>query len=170
MTSAITPVAKKIDPMKCMGDWFVQIAIPTAFDRNAHNGMERYEWDEKRKRVKVTYTFNQGSFAGRKNTVYQVGRVHPKSENGTEWQVAPWIGFCYLPSWLPYVVLEVDEENYSYLVASSPSTGGMAPWLYIMTREQVVADSVLEPLKAAAANAGWDMSKSERVPQQKTDA
>lgn len=38
--------------------------------------------------------------------------------------------------------------------------------MYIMTREPIVDDALLEPLKQAAAAAGWDLSKAERVPQQ----
>lgn len=34
----ILPSNVKIDPKKAMGDWFVQVAVPTAFDKGAHNG------------------------------------------------------------------------------------------------------------------------------------
>lgn len=166
MAVNIAALATKIDPMKCMGNWYVQVSIPTPFDRNAHNSCENYVWDERNQRVRVTYTYNDGSFNGRKKTLFQVGRVDPSSDSGTKWQVAPWLGIFYLPAWLPYHIIDIDAENYSYLVASSPSTGGMAPWLYIMTREKVVADDYLEPLKAKCAAAGWDMGRSERVPQQ----
>jgi hypothetical protein len=43
---------------------YVQVAIPTPFDSAAHNGLEQYEWDDKEKRIKVKYTFNDGSFTG----------------------------------------------------------------------------------------------------------
>jgi lipocalin len=166
MPIKIPPLNVKIDPMKCMGNWYVQVAIPTPFDRNATNGLEEYTWDEKKQRVRVKYTFNAGSFTGKLNTVYQLGRTNPKSDNGTRWQVAPWIGLCYLPSWLDYHIIGIDAEDYSHMVACSPTTGGMAPWMYIMTRDKVVTDEFLEPLKKIAGDAGWDMTKSERVLQQ----
>ena len=78
----------------------------------------------------------------------------------------PWLGFFYMPIWLDYTIIDVDTSNYSYLVASSPETSGFGSWLYIMTREKCVTDQYLEPLRASAAKAGWDMSKSMRVPQQ----
>jgi hypothetical protein len=40
---SITPLNLKIDPMKCMGNWFVQVAVPTPFDRNATNGLEEVQ-------------------------------------------------------------------------------------------------------------------------------
>jgi hypothetical protein len=46
----------------------------------------------------------------------KVGRVHPSSSNGTHWQVAPWLGVCHLPFWLDYIVVDVDANDYSYLV------------------------------------------------------
>lgn len=71
-----------------------------------------------------------------------------------------------MPIWLDYVVIDIDTTDYSYLVASSPETTGFGSWLYIMTRQQCVTDKQLEPLRTSAAKAGWDMSKSIRVPQQ----
>jgi len=168
--ASVSPMGRKIDPLRCMGNWYVQVAIPTPFDRGAHNGLEQYEWDEKKQRVSVKYTFNSGSFEGKVTTVKQVGRVHPGNENGTTWQVAPWVGFCYMPFWLDYIIIDVDATDYSYMVCSSPSTGGMVPWMYIMTRQKVVTDDYLAPLKAAAVKAGFDESKMERVPQQPAPA
>ena len=39
----VKALERKIDPVQCMGDWYVQVAIPTPFDRNAYNGIEQYE-------------------------------------------------------------------------------------------------------------------------------
>ena len=66
---------------------YVQVAIPTPFDKTAHNGLEQYTWDEKNKRVAVQYTFKEGSFNGKEVVVKQKGRVNPKSTNGAMWQV-----------------------------------------------------------------------------------
>ena len=60
-----------------MGDWYVQVAVPTAFDQSAHNGLEQYTWDEKRKRVKVRYTYNDKSPDGPVKEVLQTGRCNP---------------------------------------------------------------------------------------------
>jgi len=148
----------------------VQVAVPTPFDKTAHNGLEQYTWDEEKKRIKVKYTFNDGSFTGKETVVYQKGRVNPDSKNSARWQVKPWLGLFYMPFWLDYVVLDVDTANYSYLVASSPETTGLGSWLYIMTREQCVTDQYLEKLRESASKAGWDMSKAVRVPQQPAGA
>jgi len=161
----VTPTTATIDPLKCMGDWYVQVAIPTPFDSAAHNGLEQYEWDDKEKRIKVKYTFNDGSFTGKQTVVYQKGRINPSSANGSKWQVKPWLACFYAPFWLDYYVVDIDTKDYSYIVASSPETSGMLAWMYIMTRQKNVSEEFLVPLRAAAAEAGWDMSKAQRVPQ-----
>lgn len=165
---AIAPLDRKIDPLSAMGEWYVQVAVPTPFDKTAHNALELYEWDDRRQRVRVTYTFNAGSPSGKQKTVGQIGRVNPRNENGTLWQVAPSLGCCYLCCWLDYVILAYDSG--SHMVCCSPSTGGMAPWMYVMTREQIVDDDCLEPLRTAAADAGWDRARMVRVPQVKRTA
>ena len=83
------------------------------------------------------------------------------SEDGTLWQVKPWLKLCYLPVWLSYVIIDVDEA-YSHMVCSSPATTGVGAWMYIMTRKQMVGEEDLKPLSEAAARAGWDTSKCVR--------
>ena len=143
----IEPLKTKIDPVKCMGNWYVQVAVPTPLDSGASNGLEQYSWDAEKERVSVVYDFDTPK--GKKMTVQQIGGVTDK-EFGTTWWVKPKIGFFYLPFKLPYLVIDVDTENYQWLTASSPKTTGIAPWLYIMTRDQVVTDEYLAPRIALA--------------------
>lgn len=49
----VEPVDKLIDPQRCMGDWYVQIAVPTPFDRGARNGLEQYSWNAKKSQVNI---------------------------------------------------------------------------------------------------------------------
>ena len=159
----VTPTAATVDVMKCMGDWYVQVAVPTPFDKGAHNGLEQYVWNPRKQQVDVKYTFNDGSFSGKQTAVYQKGRVNPANSSGAQWQVKPWLGLFYLPFWLDYTIIDVDTS--SHLVASSPETTGFGAWLYIMTRQKKVSEDFLNPLRASAAKAGWDMSRAQRVPQ-----
>ena len=158
----VRPLASRIEPLKCMGSWYVQVAWPTPFDRDATNGLEQYTWNEEKEQVAVKYTFNSKS--GAPTVVQQIGGVVKTTEDyGTEWWVKPKIGPFYLPFRAPYYVVDADTKGYSYLIASSPSTTGMLSWCYIMTRDKHVEDSFLEPLRTKAADAGWDLSKAQRM-------
>ena len=113
----------------------------------------------------MTYTFNDKRLDGPVTKVTQRGWVNKANPRGTEWQVQPWIGLCYLPFRLAYMIIDIDATDYTYMTASSPSTTQWGKWLYIMTRRQEVDDAALEPLRKACAAVGWDMSQAIRVPQ-----
>ena len=158
----IAPLDRRIDPIALMGDWYVQIAWPTPFDRRASNGLEQYWWSEERQRVAVKYTFNTPR--GKQVVFEQRGGVDAKNPNGTTWWVQPKVGPFFVPFRLPYVILDTDATH-SYLVATSPSTTGFGAWCYIMTREKHVSDDFLAPLKKTATDVGWDAEKAERLVQ-----
>ena len=158
----VSALARAIDPMRCMGSWHVQLAVPTALDRDAHNGVEKYTWDAEHSRCQVEYTFNKGAFDGKSKTLYQ--RCWFNSKTGTTWAVSPYLGFFYLPVKVPYLIADLDE-GYTRMLASSPATTGMGAWCYFMTREAVADEATLEWGRAAAAAAGWDASQLTRHPQ-----
>lgn len=93
---------------------YVQVAVPTPFDTTAHNGLEQYTWDEEKQRIKVKYTFNDGSFTGKETIVYQKGRVNPESKNGARWQVR-----CAAYVRLR-VVSDIETESVRSVAASPP--------------------------------------------------
>lgn len=108
------------------------------------------------------HSFNSKSPTGKQKSFVQIGRVSQSESNNTLWQVKPWLGICYLPMWLDYVIIDTDQSH-SYMICSSPSTTGTGSWLYIMSRQAIVSDDFLAKHKQTAADAGWDVSKCERV-------
>merc|ERR1712039_135403 len=163
---SVQPLARDIDPLHCMGNWYVQVAIPTPFDEDAFNGLEQWTWNAELEQINVQYTWNTGSFDGEQTIIYQQGRVNPQSEYATLWQVRPWLGLFYLPIWLGFVVIDIDPVCSSYIVCSAPDTTSLDRWMYIMTRNQTVSDEFLRPLELLAEEAGWNVSEAQRVPQQ----
>ena len=134
------PLAKKIDTQKCMGDWYVQSGVAVlGSEKKGHNHLEQYAWDATTERVAVSYSFNELTPTGKVNASTQIGRVKPGDANGTHWQVKPLIGWFRVPVWLDYYIVDVDTENYSWIIAAAPSGW----WIYIMTREKVVGDAAM---------------------------
>lgn len=164
----VLPAQVKIDPLRCMGDWFVQRFIPASnwLEKPAHNGKENYEYNAEKDRVKVTYTFNKGALDGPVVTTYQRGSVcKDKGGYSTEWAVRPYLGFLGLPFHLPfslsYYILDIDPVNYSFLTCSAPD----GSWMYVMTRAQEVDDAYLAPKLEKLSSLGFDMSKIRTMPQ-----
>jgi len=144
-----------IDPQRCMGTWYVQRAIPAVkfLEKDARNGKEEYSWDKQKNRIDVKYTFNAGSLNGPLRTVRQVGWVTNKK--GTKWAVSPRIGGIRFPFKLPYLIIDIDTKNYTYLTA----TGGLNSWMYTMTREKKPSAKLLQELEARVADYGFDMTR-----------
>eukprot|EP00326_Haptolina_ericina_P025319 CAMPEP_0181177194 /NCGR_PEP_ID=MMETSP1096-20121128/5037_1 /TAXON_ID=156174 ORGANISM="Chrysochromulina ericina, Strain CCMP281" /NCGR_SAMPLE_ID=MMETSP1096 /ASSEMBLY_ACC=CAM_ASM_000453 /LENGTH=167 /DNA_ID=CAMNT_0023265341 /DNA_START=357 /DNA_END=860 /DNA_ORIENTATION=- len=152
---------KAIDPLKCMGKWYVLKNIPTYFEIGAHNAVELYEWDETKKRVQVTFEYRKGAADGPKATLLQHGWVKD-TEKGTTWAVSPRFG-CYMPFSLPYIILDCPDD-YSHLIVGS-AVGGTA-YLWVMARESSVSDEKMDSLLATVRGFGYDMSLVQTVPQQ----
>ena len=155
----LTPLQTPIDPMRCMGNWYVHRSIPTAFDSNVCNGLEEYTWNAQAKRVQVKYTYNSGALDGPPGEFYQRGWVKDK-ELGTTWGVSPKIGPFHLPFTLPYYILDIDTKDYSYVVCA----GTPGPWAYVMTRStKPPAESDLKKWLGVLEAAGLPMAKLETV-------
>lgn len=155
----ITPLQTRIDPMRLMGDWYVHRSIPTPLDRNVANGLEQYRWDEAKQRVEVKYSYNKGALDGPPSSVNQYMWVKD-TELGTTWGVSPRVGRFYLPVKLPFYILDMDVEEYSYMVCA----GTPGPWAYVMTRSATPpAENKLQAWLAVLQQAGLDMSKLETV-------
>ena len=137
-------------------------------EKNAHNAKENYTYDEKSKKVKVTYTFNEKHFDGKLVTSSQRGRF--KNELGTEWAVRPYLGLVYLPFHLPfdlpYYVLDVGDADASGLYSSLICAAPDGSWMYIMTRRQVMSEASLEPHLAFVERLGFNRCNLMVFPQQ----
>lgn len=158
-----TPVAKTIDPKRCMGSWYVQRQIPAVafLEKGAHNGCEHYEWDEKKQRVSVAYSFNKGSVDGPLKQVFQRGWV--QSVSGTTWSVKPYLALgLYAPFRLPYYIIDIDDSEYSYMTAAAPALG--KHWLYLMTRQPHPEKATIDAMLSEVSRRGFDMDKVEVVP------
>lgn len=89
-------MSKKIDPMQCMGKWYVTHVIPNFIEKipGIFNETEEYEWDEARQRLKVTLSYSKGKPTAARSYLYQRGWIWNK-ETGAEWRVSPMLlGFA----------------------------------------------------------------------------
>lgn len=149
----------------------MQCLVPASnwLEGTAYNGKENYRYDEKTGNVKVTYTFNKGSFDGPVVTTYQKGRVRTNNKDsfGTSWTVRPYLAFLYIPFYipfeLPYNIIDIDPVHYSFITCSAPD----GAWMDVMTRQQKVDDAFIAPMLARLAAMGFGMAKVRKMQQRK---
>ena len=143
-----------VDLEKFSGDWYVIALIPTAFERKAANGVENYSINNKDGTIQVRYTFRKGSPEGKEKIMYQKGWVY-NEETNAEWRVRPlW------PLKLPYYILDLDEE-YSYTIVGTNNYN----YLWIMARNPVMENSLLENLIANMVEIGYEKDKIQYMTQ-----
>jgi len=157
-----------IDIPSFMGRWYVVAQIPTPFDRGARNSTEDYSWDDKAKRIDVTFRFQRagkgtkgkdGGAAAAPTTLLQRATISNAPTN-TRWALSPKL-LLYLPLHLAYLVLDCAPD-YSTTIIGAPDRSAM----YVMARRPAVAPEVLEELLSTCRRCGYDTSKVELVPQE----
>mmetsp|Transcript_11326 Transcript_11326/g.12978 ORF Transcript_11326/g.12978 Transcript_11326/m.12978 type:complete len:169 (-) Transcript_11326:2000-2506(-) len=151
-----------IDVSQVMGAWYVIGVLPTPFEKDAFNPVEKYTWNEKKKWVDVDFTFNQGSLTGPIKSVPQALTVpnYPISKGGS-WKAKPY----KLPILaLDYIVMDIAED-YTSIVVGHPSR----KWLWIMAKDKPELDeNVFNKALELAKGEGFDVEqivRPEHTPQ-----
>lgn len=154
---------KTIDPMKCMGKWFVTHVIPNFIEKipGVYNETEEYEWDEANKRFLVTLSFAKGSPTAPRTVMKQRGWFYDAVTTGTEWRVSPIVLGWALPVKLRYIIIDCADD-YSSMTVGYPDRS----LLWVMARESNPPAERLRQMLAVPEELGYDMSKVKPVPQE----
>lgn len=154
--STTTPPLKKVpqvDTKRFMGKWYVIANIPTFIEKDAHNAIETYSWNEKEDRIDVLFTFNKGGFNGEKKSYPQKAFVHDKS--GNEWRIQ-----FFWPLKFPYLIIDLAED-YSYTVIGVPNRS----YVWIMARSPSMDAQIYEGIIERLKIQKYDVEKIQKVPQ-----
>jgi apolipoprotein D and lipocalin family protein len=147
------PPLKKVpsvDIPRFMGNWYVIANIPTIIEEGGTDAVETYVWNEKEKRIDVTFTQRINSET-KKYT--QKAFIHDPS--GNEWRIQ-----FFWPLKFAYYVIDLAPD-YSYTVIGVPSR----KYLWIMAREKSLPVPVYEGILARLKEQQYDTSKILKVPQ-----
>ncbi len=137
-----------VDLQKFMGNWYVLAGRFTPLEKDVHNGLETYTWNEKEQRIDIGFNYNQGSFEGKLKSIPQKGWVENSSTNA-HWKVSPlW------PLKFDYLIVGLAPD-YSWTAIGVPSR----KYLWIMARdprnsEKTVAEAIrhLEEIQYPTGN------------------
>lgn len=156
---------------KVMGTWFVIAVKPTIFETTCSNAVERYSRnnnnnnDNKNKKgggqhdVNIDFQYNKNDpISSPIKSLPQKGWIQGSDkENSGEWTVSPmW------PLKAPYLILDVDVENYEYILIGYPSRA----YAWIMGRQPQMKDETYEMLtKQLVEKHQYNLDGLRRVPQ-----
>jgi apolipoprotein D and lipocalin family protein len=145
-------LAAPVDLARFMGDWHVIAAIPTVFEREAHNPVESYRL-EPDGTVATSFAFNKGGPDGPRVQYASRGFVVPGSGNAVWEQQYVWpFRADYRISWL--------APDYSTVVVARAKRD----YVWIMARERSIPPADLARLTEFVAAQGYDAGRLQRMP------
>ncbi len=156
MTSCRTPppiqTEDSVDLERFMGDWWVHANVPTFIEKGVWNALEQYELNEDGT-VATTFSFNKGAADGPRKTYYPKGFVRDTESN------AVWDMQFIWPIKAEYRILYVDEDYTETVIGRRKRD-----YLWIMFRDQEVAEERLQALIDFAVEQGYEREAILRVP------
>lgn len=147
------PTVNKVDLQKFMGDWYVIASIPTFIEKDAYNAVESYRLTEDGT-VETTFTFEAGVFGGKKKIYRPTGYIRDTQSN------AVWGMQFIWPIKGDYRIIYLTDD-YSVTVIGR----NKRDYVWLMAREPVLSEQQYDEAMAVIADAGYDLSRVQRVPQ-----
>jgi apolipoprotein D and lipocalin family protein len=144
-TTSYMNTVDKVEIPKFMGDWYVLAGRFTFLEKNVHNAIERYTWNEKENRIDVGFTYNKGSLQGEVKSLPQKAWIY-NSKTNAHWKVSPLWPFKF-----DYLVIDLADD-YSWTAIGVPSQN----YLWIMARSpknpELTVKEAIERLQAKGYN------------------
>jgi apolipoprotein D and lipocalin family protein len=156
-SSSLGPIRteESVDLQRFMGDWYVIANIPTFIEKEAYNALETYELGDDGRRVDTTFSFNKGGFDGPLKEYNPTGFVREGTGN------AVWGMRFIWPIKAEYRIVYVDDAYTRTIIGRTKRD-----YVWIMARTPQISDAEYAKLLSIVEEAGYDMSKVRKVPQQ----
>ncbi len=146
---------EKVEIDKFMGDWYVLAGRFTFLEKEVHNGLERYTWNQDKKQIDVDFTYNKGSLTGPKKSIPQKAWIYNQVTNA-HWKVSPmW------PLKFDYLIVAMDT-NYRWTAIGVPDQ----KYLWIMARDWKNPEPIIKEALSKLNENGYNTKDLVHVPQQ----
>ncbi|MCE3010189.1 MAG: lipocalin family protein [Proteobacteria bacterium] len=146
----------QVDLKKFMGDWYVLAGRFTPLEKEVHNAVEVYTWNEKEERIDIGFTYNKGSFDGKVKSIPQKGWIH-NQKTKAHWKVSPlW------PLKFDYLIVGLAED-YSWTAIGVPDQS----YLWIMARSPENPEATVQKAVSALQAVGYKSDQLVLVPHKK---
>lgn len=136
-----------------MGDWYVLAGRFTFLEKDVHNGLESYTWNQDKERIDVDFHYNQGAFDGPKKSIPQKAWIH-NQETKAHWKVSPLWPFKF-----DYLIVALDP-SYRWTAVGVPNQ----KYLWIMARDWKNPEATIEEATKQLNEIGYDTKDLVRVP------
>ncbi len=144
-----------VDIQKFMGNWYVLSGRFTMLEKEVHNALEVYTWNEKEERIDIGFTYNKGSLTGDIKSIPQKGWIQNKTSNAY-WKVSPlW------PLKFDYLIVALADD-YSWTAIGVPDQ----KFLWIMARDTKNPEATINAANEKLTAAGYDIKNQVLVPHQ----
>jgi len=162
-SSALPPLqtVASCNTKNLMGTWFVIGVKPTMFETTCSNAVERYTFleDSKKNDINIDFQYNKDEpITSALKSLPQKGWVQGNNkEDSGEWKVSPlW------PIKMPFLILDVDDQNYEYVLIGYPSR----EYAWIMGRKPQMPDDTYNMLtKQLEEKHQYSLDGLRKVPQ-----
>jgi apolipoprotein D and lipocalin family protein len=149
---------------KFMGTWFVIGVKPTVFETTCSNAVEKYSFvgDSESYDINIDFQYNNyDPITSPLKALPQKGWVQGEDKkNSSVWKVSP-----FGPIRMPYLIIELDEDNYDYCVVGYPSRN----YCWIMGRNPIMSNDTYNMLTdRLVKNHQYDLNGLRKVPQKWT--
>lgn len=138
------------------GVWYEIARFPHSFEKGLVGVTATYTILPNGK-IEVLNQGFKGSLEGKQSKAKAWAKIPNPSEPG-RLKV-----YFFWPFGADYLILHLDEENYSYALVGSSSPN----YLWILSRTPQMADETYSSLVSKAKDMGYNIQKLERVPQRK---
>lgn len=145
----------QVDIQRFMGNWYVLAGRFTFLEKEVHNALEVYTWNEKKQRIDIAFDYNRGSFTGPVKSIPQKGWIY-NTETNSHWKVSP-----FWPIKADYLVVALAED-YSWTAIGVPNQN----YLWIMARSPQNPEPTIAAAVEALKKIGYKHDELVFVPHQ----
>jgi len=152
--SGVAPVtlARGVDLARFAGTWYVIAAIPTVFERGAHDATEHYVLDPDGT-MDTTFSFRADAFDGPlkryRSRGYVLDADHAVWGQQYVWPLRADYRISYVADDYTATVITREKRDHVWIMARTPS----------------ISDDAYRRLLAIVEREGYDVAKVQRVPQ-----
>lgn len=141
-----------VDMRRFMGDWYVHASVPTIFDKEPFNAVERYALNRDGT-IATTYIYQDGAPDGPRKEMSAKGFVRNTETNAVWGMQFVW------PIRADYRIVYLDDDYTTAVVARE-----RRDYIWIMSRSPAIPDATLQLLLDFAETIGYERDRIRVVP------